>query len=195
MSKLYFRYSAMNSGKTTRVIQEAYNYEERGHMVVIMKPLVDEKGQDRIISRLGLERRADILIEPQSDVGQLLANWLLERTVSCVFVDEAQFLEPQQVDQLLRFTVEQRIPVITYGLRTDFQMRGFPGSTRLLEIAHHLEEIPNICGCGKKARYNGRKVNGQFVFSGQQVVIDNQQNVEYEALCASCYLGHRDQAD
>lgn len=184
----------MDSGKTTRLIQEAHNYEERGQQVVVMKPSTDTKGESKITSRIGLEREVDILISREGRVRQLLSSWMVDHEVQCVFVDEVQFLEPPQVDELLRFTVESKIPVITYGLRTDFQLKGFPGSTRLLEVAHNIEEIPTICRCGHKARCNGRKINGQFVFHGQQVAIDGENSVEYESLCPACFLEEADKA-
>jgi thymidine kinase len=109
------------------------------------------------------------------------------RPVGCVLVDEAQFLTPQQVDDLLRVAVLDQIPVIAYGIRTDFRTEAFPGSRRLLEVAHSLEELKTICRCGRKAVFNARKVGGAFVFDGSQVAIDGA-DVEYESLCANCYL-------
>ena len=107
--------------------------------------------------------------------------------VSCLFIDEAQFLEPEQVDELMQVVVKLNIPVICYGLRTDFQTKGFPGSTRLLEIAHTIEEMKTICVCGRKAMYNARKVNGHFTITGDQVAIDGENKVTYEPLCPHCY--------
>lgn len=184
MAKLYFRYSAMNSGKTTALIQVAHNYEERDMQVVIVKPAVDTKGSGKIISRIGLKRNADILLAPNESVKKALKPY---GKIHCVLVDEAQFLTPSQVDELFWYAVETDTPVMAYGLRTDFKMIGFPGATRLLEMAHDLQEIKTICRCGRKAILNGRKVNGEFVFEGDQVAIDGKDNVEYESLCASCY--------
>ena len=185
MAKLYFRYSAMNSGKTTALIQAAYNYEERGMRVLVMKPSIDTKGDQAVTSRLGASRNVDILLEPQMSPRSMLDSHTA--TIKCVLIDEAQFLQSAQVDELFWFAVEQDIPVLAYGLRTDFQTAGFPGATRLLELAHELQELKTICRCGKKAVLNGRKIDGSFIFEGDQVAIDGKQNVEYESLCAKCY--------
>lgn len=184
MAKLYFRYSAMNSGKTTALIQAAHNYEERGMQAVVLKPAVDTKGSKRIVSRLGLEREVDALIEETTQIDTALMKY---PNAKCILVDESQFLTPAQVDQLFWYATVQDVPVLAYGLRTDFQTRGFPGATRLLELAHELQELKTICRCGKKAILNGRKKDGEFIFQGSQVAIDGQSNIEYESLCASCY--------
>ena len=137
MAKLYFRYGAMNSGKTTALMQVAYNYKERGMRVLILKPAIDTKGQDSIISRLGISCKVDQLVTPEMDVVELVrANEAAHGKIACVLCDESQFFTPEQADQLFLVTVDLGIPVICYGLRADFMMRGFPGSTRLLEIAH-----------------------------------------------------------
>ena len=178
----------MNSGKSTAVLQVAYNYEERGMKVLLIKPSVDTKGDDYIISRLGARRKVDVLATPQIDLFSLLNQWNRDvEIISCVVADEAQFFTTEQVDQLLAITVGLNIPVICYGIRTDFQTKLFTGSTRLFELAHSLEELKTICRCGKKALFNGRKIDGEYVFEGSQLAIDGQHNVEYESLCASCY--------
>lgn len=198
MAKLYFRYGAMNSGKSTGLLQAAYNYEERGHRVLLAKPSVDTKGDREIVSRLGVSRTVDIVFGPGADVRDAVATAGavdpqsdrldgMVRPVSCVLVDEAQFLAPKQVDDLLRIAVLDEIPVIAYGIRTDFRTEAFPGSARLLEVAHSLEELKTICRCGRKAVFNARKVDGRFVFDGSQVAIDGV-DVTYESLCANCYL-------
>ncbi|TFD40323.1 thymidine kinase [Cryobacterium sp. TMT2-10] len=193
MAKLYFRYGAMNSGKSTSMLQAAYNYEERGHKVLLTKPSVDTKGDRGILSRLGVTRGVDYLLTPETDA---YASFQQHRTevlaatgldVSCLLVDEAQFLTESQVDDLLRIAILQNIPVLAYGIRTDFQTVAFPGSRRLLEVAHSLEELKTICRCGRKAVFNGRQIDGVFVFDGAQVAIDGEQ-VTYESLCGSCYL-------
>ena len=109
----------------------------------------------------------------------------------CNLVDEAQFLSSDQADQLFEVAVLQDIPVICYGLRTDFRMEGFPGSQRLLLLAHSLEELKTICTCGRKAMANARKVDGRFVFEGEQLAIDGHNNVTYQSLCAQCYFHHK----
>lgn len=196
MAKLYFRYGAMNSGKSTGLLQAAYNYEERGQRVLIAKPQLDTKGEEHVVSRLGVTRRADFLIGSDANVRELFLQEAegghpdavhRHLPVSCLLVDEAQFLTSDQVDDLMRIAVLDGVPVMCYGIRTDFQTRAFPGSARLLEIAHTLEELKTICRCGKKALFNGRTVDGTFIFSGSQVAIDGV-HVGYESLCANCYL-------
>ena len=181
MAKLYFRYGAMNSGKTTALMQVAYNYKERGMRVLILKPAIDTKGQDSIISRLGISCKVDQLVTPEMDVVELVrANEAAHGKIACVLCDESQFFTPEQADQLFLVTVDLGIPVICYGLRADFMMRGFPGSTRLLEIAHTIEELKTICACGRKAIC-------KFVFEGAQVAIDTVDDVEYQSLCPQCW--------
>jgi thymidine kinase len=193
MSKLYFRYGAMNSGKSTALLQAAYNYEERAQHVLIAKPSVDSKGDKAIISRLGVSRDVDFLIPPDQNLRERFAaeSAMLKQTqnkeIACLLLDEAQFLTPEQVNQCLEIAVVDSVPVLTYGIRTDFKTLSFPGSRRLLEIAHSLEELKTICRCGRKAMFNGRLLNGVFVFDGEQVAIDGDQ-VTYESLCANCYL-------
>lgn len=183
----------MNSGKSTNMLQAAYNYEERGQQVLLAKPQVDTKGDSAIVSRLGVSRDVDFVLEPAADV---LVEFAKQRErvrresgldVSCLLIDEAQFLSEAQVDDLLRITIEEGIPVLAYGIRTDFQTVAFPGSRRLLEIAHSIEELKTICRCGRKAVFNARTIDGRFIFDGDQVAIDGV-DVSYESLCGSCYL-------
>jgi thymidine kinase len=194
MAKLYFRYGAMNSGKSTALLQAAFNYLERGQHVLLAKPTVDVKGDRSIVSRLGVERSVDFTIEATDDLLGLFFSHrkqLLAATgspVACLLVDEAQFLTAEQVDDLLRISVVQDVPVLAYGIRTDFRTIAFPGSARLLEVAHVIEELRTICRCGRKAIFNARKVGLRFVFEGSQVAIDEQDDVTYEALCGQCYL-------
>ena len=202
MAKLYFRYGAMNSGKSTGLLQTAYNYEERGQRVLLLKAVVDTKGEDSVVSRLGVSRRVDLLVDTD-DLRALVHRRALaavcregaapRRTVSlrevldCVLVDEAQFLTALQVDQLMEIALMDDVPVLAYGIRTDFRTISFPGSRRLLEIAHSLEELKTICRCGRKAVFNARKVGESFVFDGDQVAIDSE-DITYESLCGQCYL-------
>lgn len=192
MAKLYFRYGAMNSGKSTALLQAAFNYEERGQHVLLAKPEIDTKGADQISSRLGVERQVDFLIAPDADLRALVVEHAAhyDGRVACLLIDEAQFLTPAQVDDLLRIVVDDGIPALAYGIRTDFQTRAFPGSARLLELAHSLEELKTICRCGRKALFNARLVGGRFVFDGDQVAIDelSHEKVTYESMCAECYL-------
>jgi len=206
MSKLYFRYGAMNSGKSTALLQAAYNYEERGQQVLLAKPDVDTKGDSEIVSRLGVTRPVDFTVSRDEDIYTAFAAQrakVKKRTgldVSCLLVDEAQFFTETQVDDLLRIAILERVPVLAYGIRTDFQTVAFPGSRRLLEIAHSLEELKTICRCGRKAVFNARTIDGEFIFDGDQVAIDTSaglstsgaQDVSYESLCGQCYLEESD---
>jgi thymidine kinase len=190
MAKLYFRYGAMNSGKSTALMQVAHNYEEQGMRVLILKPQVDTKGGGQLVSRLGVQRPADLLVPPEMDVFEAVQRDQAAHAekLACVLCDESQFFTPAQADQLFMVTVELNVPVICYGLRTDFSLRGFPGATRLLELAHTVEEMKTICTCGRKAICNARRVNGQFVFEGEQVAIDMQNDVQYVSMCPQCYF-------
>jgi thymidine kinase len=184
MAKLYFRYGTVNCGKTTALMQAAHSYEERGMRVLVIKPMVDTKGDSAVVSRLGIQRMVDILVGEHDSIEALLTN---TSDVRAILVDEAQFLSPSQVEELFWFAATQDIPVLSYGLRTDFQTHGFPGSTRLLELAHELTELKTICRCGRKAVLNGRKLHNAFVSEGAQIAIEDQSDIEYEALCAAHY--------
>ncbi|VYU20077.1 thymidine kinase [Clostridium tertium] len=192
MSKLYFRYGAMNSGKSTHLMQVAYNYKERGMKVILVKPFTDTKGGDKLVSRLGVERKVDLVIREDDNVLEKFNLYKSENGhIDCMLVDEVQFLKSNQIDQLFEIAVVEDVPVICYGLRTDFKMQGFEGSNRLLLLAHSIEEMKTICKCGRKAVLNGRKINNKFVFEGEQVAIDNIDNVEYESLCGHCYFKYK----
>ena len=186
MSKLYYRYGAMNSGKTTLLLQVAHNYEERGMKVLILKPKIDTKGEDTIVTRIGLKRKVDHLIEKDEKLINYLNN--IDDDIVCILVDESQFLSRDQVDDLFMFTKLKDISVICYGLRSDFKTMAFPGSLRLFEIADTMEELYTICRCGKRAKFNARIVNGKFTAVGEQVAIDGENEIEYESLCGRCYL-------
>jgi thymidine kinase len=196
LSKLYFRHGAMNSGKSTALLQAAHNYEERSQHVLLAKPAIDVKGEKAITSRLGVDREVDFLITPELNLRAefaALVNAYKESSgnkIACLLIDEAQFLTREQVDQALEIAVLDDVPVLAYGIRTDFLTNGFPGSLRLLEIAHSLEELKTICRCGRKAMFNARKMDDKFVFDGEQVAIDGV-HVTYESLCPSCYLSER----
>ena len=192
MSKLFFRYGAMNSGKSTAMLQVAHNYEERDQSVVLVKSSVDTKGDDQIVSRLGVTRRADLLLSPGQDLRGALKALSTQRSdlsdgVACVLIDEAQFLTPEQVDQALAIAVLDEIPVVAFGIRTDFRTKAFPGSQRLMEVAHSLQEMKTICRCGNKAVFNARLGEHGIIREGEQVMIDGEA-ARYEALCARCYL-------
>lgn len=186
MSKLYFRYGAMNSGKTTLLLQVAHNYEERGMKVAILKPGIDTKGDDKIVTRIGLTRKVNHIVKSDEKIINYLNS--LPEDVVCILIDEAQFLTRDQVDELFMFTKLKNKPVICYGLRSDFKTMAFPGSLRLFEVSDCLEELITICRCGKRAKFNGRIIDGKFTSSGDQVAIDGENAVEYESLCGKCYL-------
>ena len=188
MAKLHFKYGTMNSGKSIDLMRTAHNFEEVGYDVLIMKPSIDTKGNNKLKSRINMERKVDVLIDKEDCIFKLIRDKITEN-LSCIFVDEAQFLSSNQIDELFFITKELDIPVICYGLRNNFKMEGFEGSNRLLLIAEELEELPTLCKCKEIARFVGRKVNGEYVLSGENVLIDGEQsNVEYVPMCGKCYL-------
>ena len=192
MAKLYFRYGTMNCGKSTVLMQVAHNYEENDRKVVIVKSTIDTKADDQIESRIGIRRKVDILIHPDESFKPYYKKW--KNKIACILVDEAQFLTKDQVDELWDVSKELNIPVICYGLRTDFSSHVFPGSLRLFELADELEEIITICSCGKRAKFNARFVNGKFVQEGESILIDgSQKNVEYKPKCGYCYKKLKDE--
>ena len=193
MAKLYFRYGAMNSGKTTLLLQTCHNYEENNMKVIIVKPSVDTKGDKKIVSRIGVSREVDLLLSKEDNLYEIVNKKY--KKINCILIDEAQFLTREQVDECMDIVVDFNIPVICYGLRTDFLTNGFEGSTRLLEIAHTIEEMKTICKCGKKAMYNARFVNGKFTISGSQVAIDGKDNVKYISMCPYCYRKEKNKID
>lgn len=190
MAKLYFKYGAMKSGKTTDIIKTYYNYKEKGMNVLIMKPGDDKKAGSNIQSRSGAELNADYVVPLNIDVYQLITYHLIDNNVDVIIVDEAQFLTPKQVDELSEVVDQFDIPVLCYGLRADAFSNMFPGSQRLFEISDKIEELKAICKCGKKATFNLRlnKINGELipVFEGEQVSIDGI-DAEYDSVCRPCY--------
>ena len=186
MAKMHFKYASMNSGKSTDLIRTAYNYEENGYKVLIIKSIIDTKTKDTVSSRLGVEKKIDVLLLYSDNLLEVLKGKL--KGISCILVDEAQFLSIKQVEDLFLISKACNIPVICYGLRTNFKMESFAGSKRLLEIADVLEELTTLCGCGEIARYVGRKVGENFVLEGEEIVIDGTANICYVPLCGKCYL-------
>ena len=190
MAKLYFKYGAMKSGKTTDIIKTYYNYKEKGMNVLIMKPGDDKKAGSNIQSRSGAELNADYIVPSNIDLYQLITYHLIDNNVDVIIVDEAQFLTSKQVDELSEVVDQFDIPVLCYGLRADAFSNMFPGSQRLFEIADKREEFKAICKCGKKATFNLRlnKINGELipVFEGEQVSIDGI-DAEYDSVCRPCY--------
>ena len=186
MAKLYFYYSAMNAGKTTTLLQSAYNYEERGLAVQLFTPQLDDRYQVGLIrSRIGLEREA-IAFASDYDFYAAIDAVHKRSKLACILVDEAQFLSSKQVDDLADVVDLLSIPVLAYGIRTDFLNRLFPGSQALLAIADELIELKTICACGRKATTNPRfDGDGKRVKSGPQVEIGG--NDRYITLCRRCY--------
>lgn len=185
MAKLYFFYGAMNSGKTTRILQCEYNYKEKGMRAIIMKPATDTKGADKIVSRIGASKKVDYLIKKDENIFDLVVNEYGH--VDLILVDEAQFLTTRQVNQLMDVVIDLDIPVMCYGLRTDFKGNGFLGARRLLEIAHELTEIKTICECGRKAMFNVRLINGKVQTEGESVAIDGEGEIIYTVACSKCF--------
>jgi thymidine kinase len=179
MAKLYFRYAAMNAGKSTNLLQVAHNYEERGRPVVLYTAAIDDRaGLGIVESRLGVERKAR-MYGPDTSFEDAF-----EGEPGCILIDEAQFLAPAQVRELHRLAHERGVPVICYGLRTDFRGIGFPGSVELLSIADSLEEMKTICRCGRKASMVIRHdEKGQRLYEGDQVQVGG--NETYESVCPS----------
>lgn len=209
MSKLHFKYGAMNSGKSDTLIKTAYNYQERGLRIVVVKPALDTRGEGMIVARGGASRPVDILAHEGDDLRQLIRDaqagvgphaglWAPHADevvpIACVLVDEAQFLTESQIGQLFEIAKRDDISVICYGLRTDFRTRVFPGARRLFELGDNFEKLPTMCRCGAQAEFNCRRVDGDFVFEGDQVAIDAGGVVSYEALCGNCYRDERERA-
>ena len=175
-----------------QLLQVAFNYEERGHQVCVMKPKPDTKNGEKLLTRIGPERETDLCFNKKTDLFKAVAEDFAG--VACVLVDEAQFLTKTQADQLMMITIQLDIPVMAYGLRLNFRQEdgGFEGATRLLQIAHDIEEIKTICECGKKATCNCRFLNNRFVSDGPDVLIDDgQSKIEYRALCPACVLAYK----
>lgn len=190
MAKLYFRYGVMGCGKTMQLLQVAFNYEERGHKVCVIKPATDIKNDTKLLTRVGPERETDFCFSRDEDLFKKISKDY--KDVHCVLVDEAQFLTPKQADELMMVTIKLNIPVMAYGLRLNFRCEdgGFEGATRLLQIAHDIDEIKTICECGKKATFNSRFLDGKLVKDGPDILIDGTSDVEYRALCPACYQKH-----
>lgn len=184
MAKLHFKYGAMNSGKSDTLIKTAFNYEERGLKVLVIKPKIDTKGNDMIVARGGHSRKADIMADETMDVATEVRK---HHDIACILVDESQFLTKKQISQLFSLAKQDDISVICYGLRADFQTQLFPGSERLFEVADNIEKLPTMCFCGAQAEFNTRQIDGNYVFEGNQVAIDGDGTVTYDSLCGKCY--------
>jgi thymidine kinase len=186
MAKLYFKYGAMGSSKSAQALMTKFNYEEKGCSVWLIKPYADNRDgkRDFVCSRIGLEAKADV-ISRTDDLYESFMNGMHSNT-DVIIADECNFFAPEQIDALRRIVDEHDIPVLCFGLRTDFQTKLFPGSRRLLEIADSITEIKTICKCGKKAIVNARlDANGKIITKGDQVFIGG--NESYEAMCHQCW--------
>ena len=185
MAKLYFKYGAMGSSKTAQALITKYNYEENGLQVWLIKPSADVRDGAQILrSRIGLEARVEV-IAPETDIWQQFQE---TRKGECdvIIADECQFFTPEQISQLRTIVNEAEIPVMCFGLRTDFQTKLFPGSQRLLEVADTIQEIKTICDCGAKATVNARiDGSGHIVTEGAQVLLGG--NDSYIAMCHRCW--------
>ena len=186
MAKLYFKYGAMGSSKTAQALITKYNYEENGLKVWLIKPSADVRdGADILRSRIGLEAKVQV-IPPETDVYEIFVS---QRAKACdvIIVDECQFITPAQIDQLRAIANDYDIPVMCFGLRTDFLTKLFPGSLRLMELADTIQEIKTICDCGNKATVNARiDGDGHIVTEGAQVLLGG--NDSYIAMCHRCWI-------
>ena len=183
MAKLYFKYGAMGSSKTAQALITKFNYEERGMRVWLIKPSVDLRdGENVIRSRIGLSAEADVIL-PEDDV---IAKYAAAGKADVIIADECQFLTPTQIEGLRQLVDEEDVPVLCFGLRTDFQTHQFPGSRRLFELADSIQEIKTICECGAKAIVNARMdSNGYVLTDGDQICLGG--NDRYVAMCHACW--------
>lgn len=181
MPKLYFKYGAMNSSKSANALMVKFNYEEQGYRVALLKPSIDNRGGANLVkSRIGLEERCYVIDDKVN-----LLDWFRQHSEHQVWiVDEAQFLTPEQVEQLKDLAVDH-IPILCFGLKTDFQTHLFPASKRLFELADSLSEIKSVCRCGRKAEVNARIREGKIVRDGEQILIGG--NERYLGMCYKCW--------
>lgn len=189
MGKLYFRYGAMGSSKTANALMVRYNYIEKGQNAILLKPMTENRdGEKTVKSRIGLAAECTFVEEFLDTV---VNEWFTRKSDSwkkldCVIVDEAQFLTEEQVDLLAEVVDKYDLPVICYGLRTDFTSHLFTGSKRLMEIANYIEEVPTVCWCGRRAHFNARVSNGKIVRSGEQIMMGG--NESYVSVCRRHFL-------
>ena len=192
MAEMVFKYSAMNGGKTLNILQTVHSYEENNFKVIIVKSIKDTKGEDTIISRTGMSRKVDILLQ-ESESLLTEENYKKYYTAKVILVDEVELLNEKQIKELWMIAHLINIPVLCYGLKSNFKGDLFSdGVAQLFAISDHIEEIgsSSLCGCGKKAIFNGRKHNDKFTDIGPEIVIDDGTKEEYEyvPLCSDCYL-------
>ena len=184
MAKLYFKYGAMGSSKSAQALITQFNYEELGMTVWLIKPSVDTRdGADIIKSRIGLAKKADIIL-PEDNI---IEKFDQHPGMDVIIADECQFFTPEQIDQLRRIVDEQNIPVLCFGLRTDFLTHFFPGARRLMELADSITEIKTVCACGRKATVNARiDGSGRVITEGGQILLGG--NDSYVAMCHKCWV-------
>lgn len=191
MAKLKLCYGAMNAGKTMEALRVIFNYEQLGHRVLLMKPAIDTKGGDTIVSRTGFSKKVDVMLEETDDAYKaFIKENARGKEIKCVIVDEAQFLTKKQVEQLTDICDKKEIAVLAYALKNNFQGELFPGVKALIEFADELEEIPTLCfNCLEepiKARFNVRMKDGKPITKGDEVAIDGE-GVEYIPVCRKCF--------
>lgn len=190
MANLVFTYGAMGSGKSANLLLKADNYERNNKKVFLIKSIVDSKADNKVSSRVGLEREVDLLLGKEES----LVNYFkyLNGIVDYIFVDEAQFMSESQIDELWYISKMFDIPVLCYGIRTDLRSEFFSGAKRLMELADSIKEISNMCECGNYAKFNTRYKDGKFTLEGESVVIDgSEENIDYKPMCGKCYLKKR----
>lgn len=182
MAKLYFKYGAMGSSKSANALITKFNYEERGLKVWLIKPSVDDRDKEYVSSRIGIREKADII----SRDNDIFSMFFSLSGIDVIVADECQFFTQRQIDQLRRIVDEKGIPVLCFGLRTDFRTELFSGSKRLFEVADSIQEIKTICSCGCKAVVNARMdQNGKIITEGEKILIGG--NDRYVALCHKCW--------
>src|SRR5574344_132814 len=183
MAKLYFRYGTMGSGKSIDLLKVAYNYEERNQTCILMVPFIDNRsGVGKVTTRIGLSKDAFVVYK-DTNIFEYISK--LNKKVDCILVDEAQFLSKRQIIELSDIVNYINIPVICYGLRTDFKCELFEGANELMAIADKIEEIKTICECGRKATINMRYKDGKIILDGDKILIGG--NDSYKAVCRRCY--------
>lgn len=189
MAKLVYKYGAMNSGKSMAILQMAYNYEENNKKVVLVKSCIDTKGGNYLVSRIGPRRKIGIFLDQDESLrDDKYLSIICDKDI--ILVDEAQFLTTKQVNDLWFIAKNMDKKVICYGLKTNFKSEFFEGSKRLFEVSDEIIKLETLCSCGNKAEFNARKVNGKYITSGKEYVIDGEESVEYIPLCSKCYLNN-----
>lgn len=190
-SKLFFRYSCMGAGKSTNLLQVAHNYDSIGQKAVIIKPKFDNRENDLVAARLGISKKADILLEEHDDVFMIIQDLIENKEdCDCVLVDESNFITVEQSRQLWEVATLLGVPVIAYGLRSDYMGQGFPSSKELMILAHEIEEVNKIVDeTGKKCTMHLRSVDGEYVFEGDQSIVgDLKGKVRYESCTSRKWL-------